>query len=125
MERGNSPEFISRYYDLYLRWTENRAAKRLLPVVLAKWLAARREPLWKFHATAEKLKADLSIYIASYKGQDAAGAVFLGAGRGAVYWRGASDTRIPPESLGAVAHDYAEYVYMNVLRPWNSARSFT
>jgi hypothetical protein len=94
VERGNSPEFIRRYYDLYLRWTKNRAVKRRLPVALANWLATRREPLWKFQATAQKLKSNLSIYIASYQGQDAAGAVFLDAGRGAVYWRGASDTRI-------------------------------
>ena len=160
VEHGNSPEFVRRYYDLYLRWTANRAARRRLPLMLANWLAARREPLWKFDATAQKLGDDLSIYIASYQGQDAAGAVFLGAGRGAVYWRGASDTRIAlpcndllhsemirqaclsgctryhmgesggvasleafKESLGAVAHDYAEYVYERLKWPWSGARS--
>jgi Acetyltransferase (GNAT) domain len=160
VEHGNSEEFVRRYYDLYMRWTENRAVKRRLPVALANWLAARREPLWKFRATAQKLGDDLRIYIASYQGQDAAGAVFLGAGRGAVYWRGASDTRITlpcndllhsemikyacmlgcthyhmgesggvasleefKESLGAIAHDYAEYIYERVQWPWSRARA--
>ncbi|WP_455274086.1 GNAT family N-acetyltransferase [Rhizobium herbae] len=158
VEHGNSEEFVRRYYDLYMRWTENRAVKRRLPAMLLKWLAARREPLWKFRETAQKLGNDLRIYIASYQGQDAAGAVFLGAGRGAVYWRSASDTRITQpcndllqnemikyacmlgcthyhmgesggvasleefkESFGAVAHDYAEYVYGRVQRPWSRA----
>lgn len=158
VEHGNSEEFVRRYYDLYMRWTENRAVKRRLPAVLANWLAARREPLWKFRETAQKLGDDLPIYVASYQGQDAAAAVFLGAGRGAVYWRSASDTRIAlpcndllqsemikhacmlgcthyhmgesggvasleefKESLGAIAQDYAEYVYGRVRWPWSRA----
>lgn len=94
VEYGNSPDFVRRYYDLYLRWTENRATKRRLPLRLARWLAVRREPLWKFRATAGMLGDDLRIYIASYKGRDAAAAVFPAAGRSAIYWRGASDTSV-------------------------------
>lgn len=155
VEHGNSPDFVRRYYDLYMQWTENRARRKGLPVAVAKRLAAWREPLWKFQATAKMLGDALGIYIACHEGRDAAGAVFLASGRGAVYWRGASDTRILlpcndllhsemihracllgcshyhmgesggvasleqfKESLGATAHNYAEYIYERVRLPW-------
>ena len=94
IERGNSPEFVRRFYDLYLLWSENRARDRGIPPALVRWLAARREPLWKFESTARDMSQYLQIYFAMFENKPVAGAIYLKMGKSGVYWRGASDAEL-------------------------------
>jgi hypothetical protein len=94
VEKGNSPEFVQRFYDLYLLWSENRARSKGLPVEIARWLAQWREPLWKFSAAARGMGQSLQVYVASHEGRPVAASIFLKEGAGAVYWRGASDATL-------------------------------
>jgi hypothetical protein len=94
VEKGNSPEFVKQFYELYLLWSENRARARGLPVFAVRRLAQLREPFWKFSVAACGMGQSLQVYVASHQGTPVAASVFLMRGRSAVYWRGASDAAL-------------------------------
>ena len=109
VEYGNDPEFVRRFFGLYLRWAENRARARNLPVGPLRWIAARRDPLWKFEAAAALMGDHCRIYIASAEEKTVAGAVLLLGGPSSVYWRGASDTDLLKQFPG---NDLLQYEMM-------------
>jgi hypothetical protein len=94
VEKGNSPELIRQFYDLYLLWSENRARSRGLPVSAIRRLAELREPFWRFSSAACGMGPKLQVYLARHQREPVAASVFLMLGRSAVYWRGASDAAL-------------------------------
>lgn len=94
VESGNSSDLVDSFYSLYLTWSENRAAKRGLPIALIRLLAKRREPKWKFACVSAGMGHDFEVFLARHEGRPVAAAIMLRSGGGAVYWRGASDARL-------------------------------
>jgi lipid II:glycine glycyltransferase (peptidoglycan interpeptide bridge formation enzyme) len=86
---GGKP--ISVFYDLYIRWLEQRARQRRIPISLARWLGRRREPLRRFEAVAQAFGDACRIWVARLEGQPVAASILLIFGANAVYWRNASD----------------------------------
>ncbi len=91
VESGSSTALVDAFYELYERWTEQRARDRGIPVWLAMRLARRREPRSKYEEVADRLGGACRIWVARYRGQAIAAAISLTHRSHAVYWRGASD----------------------------------
>jgi hypothetical protein len=82
---------VPEFYDLYLRWTEQRARRSGLPRPLALDIARRREPLRKFE-TVMGLPGDGSrLWLARHEGVAVAGIITLVHGQHASFYRGWSD----------------------------------
>jgi hypothetical protein len=81
---------VPTFYDLYLRWTERRAAESGIPRSLALALAKRREPLRKVLALMDQAGSDGRVWIASFGDQPVAGMIMFRHGRHATSWRGYS-----------------------------------
>ena len=64
--RGNSPELVREFYQVYLQWIEWRARQRKMPAALARWRARQVEPFQKFATVASRLGADCQIWVASW-----------------------------------------------------------
>ena len=76
-----------RLYDLSVeRW----AARQNEPVALARWRAARRDPIGKFDVIAEHIGTAFRHYVA-FDGDAPAAAIIVLFGRTASYTRGAMD----------------------------------
>jgi lipid II:glycine glycyltransferase (peptidoglycan interpeptide bridge formation enzyme) len=69
------------------RW----AKARRHPLVIARLLASRREPLTKFQIVADLLGEACEVHIAWLDGKPLAGTIVLTHGVVATYWRGAMD----------------------------------
>jgi hypothetical protein len=110
LERGSGPDFVERYYRLYLHWAQERSAGRGIPRPLIRLSARLREPFWRFRDTAKGMGDNLAIYIAVNKGRDVAAAVFLTSPAGAVEWRSASDPQPCREVLGN------DFLMINMIR---------
>jgi hypothetical protein len=91
VECGTGGNPVSVFYDLYIRWLDQRARQRRIPITLARWLGRRREPLRKFESVAQAFGDACRIWIARLDGQPVAASVLLIFGVNAVYWRNASD----------------------------------
>jgi uncharacterized membrane protein len=110
LERGSGPEFVERYYRLYLHWAQERSAVRGIPRPLTGLSARLREPFWRFRDTAKGMGDKLTIYIAVNKGRDVAAAILLRAGRTVADWRSASDPLRCREVLGN------DFLLINMIR---------
>ncbi|WP_217240897.1 GNAT family N-acetyltransferase [Streptomyces sp. AC555_RSS877] len=91
IESGNSPELVEIYYDLYLRWLEQRARERHLPPAVVRSRGKRAEPLAKYHAVAAALPGVCRILLATVGGRPVAAMIALRHGAVWCYWRGCSD----------------------------------
>lgn len=100
LRSGNDPQFVTAFYELYLKWCEDKARRRGIPAPLARISGRRREPLAKFANAAQAMGSKLSIHLACLNDTPIAGAVLLMDGRSAVYWRGASDLDVSPGVCG-------------------------
>jgi CelD/BcsL family acetyltransferase involved in cellulose biosynthesis len=91
---GDEPEPVAAFYDLYLRWLDNRARERHLPPALIRSRGRRAEPLAKFEAVAASFPEACRIRVATAEGVPVAAVIVLVHGSVCVYWRGVSDKRV-------------------------------
>lgn len=91
VESGHSPELVERFYDVYLRWLDQRARERHLPPSVVRSRGKRAEPLAKYHAVAAALPGVCRILVATVEGKPVAATVALLHGEVWSYWRGCSD----------------------------------
>ncbi|MEY9847193.1 GNAT family N-acetyltransferase [Streptacidiphilus sp. MAP5-3] len=73
VERDVTGRSVPAFYDLYLRWSAERARKSGLPWPLAAALARRREPLPMFRTLATTLDGACRIWLARYDDEPVAG----------------------------------------------------
>jgi hypothetical protein len=88
---GSGGELMRLHWDIYLRWTEQLARKRSVPVPLAVALAKHREPLVRYEAIARHLGDRCQVAVARVDGEPAASVIALLDGVHAHYWRASSD----------------------------------
>ncbi len=91
VESGNSPELVQSFYDVYMRWLDQRARARHLPPIVVRTRWKRAEPLAKYQAVAAALPGVCRILVARLEGQPVAATVALLHGEVWSYWRGYSD----------------------------------
>ena len=91
VEWGPGTVLMSVYWDVFLRWTRQRAMERKIPTSLAVALAERREPLIRYEAIARHLGDRCQVAVARVGGQPAAAVIVLLDGDHGHYWRAASD----------------------------------
>ncbi|MDQ6726851.1 MAG: GNAT family N-acetyltransferase [Actinomycetota bacterium] len=85
------------FHALFGQSVDRWAGQQHEPLALARWRAARRDPLPKFEAMAGRLGAAFQVWVATYQGRPAAALVVL-RGRNAHYTRGAMDKALAGES---------------------------
>lgn len=93
--RGNSPELVREFYQVYLQWIDWRARQRKMPTALARWRARRVEPFQKFATVASRLGEDCQIWVARWDGRPIGTAINLYADESAFGWRSFTDRSIP------------------------------
>jgi putative intracellular protease/amidase len=91
VEWGPGSELVDVHWDIYLRWTRQRAATRGIPAAVALALAKRREPLVRYQAIATHLGERCQVAVARVDGEPAASVIALVGGVHAHYWRATSD----------------------------------
>ncbi len=82
---------IELFYDVYLRWLDERADRRHLPRRLIRALGMRRDPRRKLAALATHLGDRWRTWIARHEGRVIAATIEVANGEHAMYFRGASD----------------------------------
>ena len=90
VERDTTGQLVSTFYQLYLHWTNRRAAESGMPRSVALRLARRREPLRLFESVARSLGEKCRIWLARHNGEAVASLMTLVHGDHAVSWRGYS-----------------------------------
>jgi hypothetical protein len=113
--RGNSPELVREFYQVYLQWIEWRARQRKMPAALARWRARQVEPFQKFATVASRLGADCQIWVASWDGRPVGTAINLYAGESAVGWRSFTDRSVP----SVACHDHGTTLRGFLPRGWD------
>lgn len=94
VERDSGPRLASEYYQLYMRWSEDRATVSGLPRRLVLARARRRQPAGYIEAVSELLGENCEIWVAFYGGEPIASIITLRHGAQAVYWQGSSVRRL-------------------------------
>jgi hypothetical protein len=87
---GPSDALVDEFYDLYLRWTDERARRRHLPRWLARFLARRRESRSKVEGVLRQLGRFCPILTVRDRGTPVAAAIGLLRGCHFTLWRSAS-----------------------------------
>jgi hypothetical protein len=103
VERDDTGRLVPVLQELYAKSVDRWARQDGVPLALARWRAARREPPRKLRTVASVLGPRCRIYAAFVAGRPAAGIVVLFGQTVAVMWRGAMD-----EELAGPA--YANYL---------------
>lgn len=103
VECDDTGRLVPVFEHLYARSIERWARHDGVPLALARWRAARREPPEKLRAVAATLGSRMRIYIAYVEGRPAAGAVVVFGTGTAMYWRSAIDEELAGKS-------YANYL---------------
>ncbi|MGC1211304.1 MAG: GNAT family N-acetyltransferase [Micromonospora sp.] len=85
---------VSTFHQLYRESVDRWARRDGLPLPLARWLSARREPPRKLHTVAAMLGARCRVYAAYHGERPVAAIVVLFGTRTAMYWRGAMVERL-------------------------------
>lgn len=80
---------VPTFHQLYSESVDRWARRDGLPLPLARWLSARREPPRKLRTVAAKLGARCRVYVAHHGERPVAAIVVLFGTRTAMYWRGA------------------------------------
>jgi hypothetical protein len=91
VESDTTGRLLPVFDTLYRRSVDRWAAARQDSRVLARLLAARREPSRKFQVVADQLGEACEMHVAWRDGQPLAGIIVLSHGSVANYWRGAMD----------------------------------
>ncbi|WP_042365641.1 GNAT family N-acetyltransferase [Streptacidiphilus neutrinimicus] len=73
IERDLTGLRVPDFYDVYMRWSAERAQKSGVPWPLAAALARHREPLPMFEALAKSLEGACRMWLARYDGEPVAG----------------------------------------------------
>ncbi len=97
VECDTTGRLLPVFHRLFGQSVDRWAGQQHEPLALARWRAARRDPLPKFEAMAARLGAAFQVWVATYQGQPAAALVVL-RGRNAHYTRGAMDKALAGES---------------------------
>ncbi|MBF9066532.1 GNAT family N-acetyltransferase [Streptacidiphilus fuscans] len=87
VERDVTGRLVPAFYDVYLRWSAERARKSGLPWPLAAALARRREPLPMFETLATSLDGACRLWLARYDGEPVAGLMTFVHGEHGVSFR--------------------------------------
>jgi hypothetical protein len=90
-EPVSSPEGLQHFYDLYMKWIEDRALARRVPLPLARLLGKKREPYWKFESVLQTVGEACQIWIARDNQQPVAAAILLVHDQHAINWRSVSN----------------------------------
>jgi hypothetical protein len=91
VERDDTGRLVPVFQELYAKSVDRWARRDGIPLMLARTLAARREPDRKLSTVAALLGPRCRIYAAFLDGRPIAAIVVLLASRTAAYWRGAMD----------------------------------
>ncbi|HEY8624714.1 MAG TPA: GNAT family N-acetyltransferase [Solirubrobacteraceae bacterium] len=91
---GLGTELMQVHWEIFLRWTTQRARESGIPVPLAIALARRRESLVGYETIARHLGERCQVVVARVGGQPAASVIGLLDGVHAHYWRAASDQAV-------------------------------
>jgi hypothetical protein len=103
IERDDTGRLVPAFQRLYAESVDRWARQEGVPLALARWRAARREPARKLPTVAATLGASCRLYGAFLDGRPIAAIVVLFGPATAVYWR------------GAMAEQVAGPVYANYL----------
>jgi hypothetical protein len=106
--KGNTPQLVDDFYQVYLRWADWRASQRRIPRPLARWRASRLETFAKFAAVAAELGGHCHLSVAHWQGRPVGAVWCLRAGETAIGWRAYTDRTVPTrfrvfETLAAAA----------------------
>jgi len=91
---GHTPELVSQFYEIYLKWAANRADAREIPTWLTQFRVRHAEPRKMFEIVASELGDRCQIRVASLQGQVVAATVTLLGDSVAIYWRGYHDRKM-------------------------------
>jgi hypothetical protein len=106
IERGNSPQLVDEFYDVYLRWLDTSARRRRLPRWAVRRGGMHADPRRKFQLVAHALGDACTIYVARLDGVAAAAEFCVRQGHNAMGWRGMSDrTLTGPLRLDELLHE--------------------
>jgi hypothetical protein len=94
VEWGPAIALLDVFWDVFLRWTRQRAEAGGMPAPVAIAAAKHREPLGRYRAIARHLGDRCQVAVARVEGKAAASALVLLDGDHAHYWRAASDQRL-------------------------------
>jgi len=87
LERDLTGRLVPAFYDLYMKWSAERAQMSGLPWPLASALARRREPLPMFETLATPMGDVCRIWLARYDDEPVAGLITFVHGSHAVSFR--------------------------------------
>jgi hypothetical protein len=87
---GKGGELLDTFYEVYMKWVEERASERRLPNAVERWIGRLREPRRKFDAAAQALGEAFQVWVARLENTPIAAAILLIGQHQAVYWRSAS-----------------------------------
>jgi CelD/BcsL family acetyltransferase involved in cellulose biosynthesis len=88
---GHTPDLVSQFYELYLKWAAYRARAKGIPTWLVQFRAGHAEPRRVFEVVASELGDRCRIRVASLQGRPVAATVTLRGDFTAIYWRGYHD----------------------------------
>ncbi|MEV1288772.1 GNAT family N-acetyltransferase [Micromonospora sp. NPDC049679] len=94
VQRDDVGRLIPVVQQLYATSVDRWARRDGVPLALARWRAARREPPHKLPTVAERLGPRCRVYVASVDGRPAAAIVILLRATVAWLWRGAMDEEL-------------------------------
>jgi lipid II:glycine glycyltransferase (peptidoglycan interpeptide bridge formation enzyme) len=107
IESGNGPRQIEAFYGLLQRSVDRWAHHQHESLTLARWRAARRDPIKKFDLLAQAMGPALRIWVARHQGQPAA-AILVLQHHNAHYTRGAMDEALAgPTAANYLLHHLA------------------
>jgi hypothetical protein len=98
VERDMTGRLVPDFYALYEKSLVRWAARRRMPVALARRLGRARDPHQKFTEVAARLGEACRIWVARVEGRPAAALICLVRGGAASYWRGCIDDELASQS---------------------------
>lgn len=104
LERDLTGRLVPAFYDVYMKWSAERAQKSGLPWPLASTLARRREPLPMFEALAASMGEACRIWVARYDAEPVAGLITFVHGNHAVAFRSFAVRRFGSIRAGLLLH---------------------
>jgi len=105
LETGFGGELLDDHYGLFLSSVERWAGRQHEPLAMARWRAARRDPLAKLRSMSEHLGDRFVVVVAFIDGRPAASAIML-LGPTTRYTRSAIDVEL---SRGTCASDAVQW----------------
>lgn len=91
VERDDTGRLMAVFDTLYRKSVDRWAQQQHEPLWLARWRAARRDPMEKFHTVAERLGPACRVWVAWRAGEPVASMIVLAHGHHSTMWRAAID----------------------------------